>query len=220
MRTQRLQFDENLKELQAAIVQMGEKVDQAIELSVEALQTGDIQLAKRIVDEDVEINAMEEKIDNIGTRLIATQQPVARDLRRILIAFKISSDLERMGDLAVDIATTVIRLGENGLIKPIDDIMRMAELSRRMTTESIEAYTHENMDLAHSMAKLDDEVDQLHGRNMQELFGRMSADPSNLNKALLLAFISRYLERIADHATNIGESVVYLIQGKRPDLNQ
>lgn len=215
----RAQFDEYLKELQAAIIQMGEAVEKAIGQSVLSLKNSDLELAREVIRRDPEINAMEEKIDNIGTKLIATQQPVAKDLRRILIAFKIASDLERMGDLAVDVAKATLRLGESGLIKPIVDIMRMAEIAQQMTGESITAFTQENIDLAYKMSRLDDEVDHLHSRNLHELFS-MNLDPQNISKALLLAFVSRYLERVADHATNIGESVVYLAKGHRPDLNQ
>lgn len=220
MGTHRFQFEEHLKELQTAIIHMGERVEHAIEQSVAALGKADIRLAQEIIDFDPEINDMEHKIDSIGTKLIATQQPVAKDLRRILIAFKIAGDLERMGDLAVDIAKATIRLGENGLIKPLVDMMRMAELVQQMIGESIMAFTEENIDLAYKMAKLDDEVDHLHSRNMHELFAFIVNDPQSINKAILLAFVSRYLERAADHATNIGESVVYLVKGKRPDLNQ
>lgn len=216
----RKQFEESLKELKLAIIQMGDEVESAIASAVQSLNNGDVKLAKDIVDKDIEINALEEKIDTIGTRLIATQQPVAKDLRRILIAFKISSDLERMGDLAVDIAKSTIRLEGGAPIKPLVNILRMAELACQMTGESIQAYTDENMDLAYKTASVDDEVDDLHSRNMHEVFAMIAGEPSSINKAMPLAFVSRYLERIADHATNIGESVVYLVKGKRPDLNQ
>jgi len=216
----RIQFEGYLNELKEAIILMGEQVEHAIEQSVQALRDRDMALAEQVIQGDTMINEMEERIDNIGTRLIATQQPVAKDLRRILIAFKIASDLERMGDLAVDVAKAAIRFGEDGFIKPIVDIVRMAELAGQMTRESIHAFTGENIDLAYKMAKLDDEVDELHSRNMQELFAYIAADQKVINQALLLAFVSRYLERMADHATNIGESVVYLVKGKRPDLNQ
>lgn len=220
MRAHRNQFNVHLKQLADAIIQMGESVEQAIGNSVEALQKCDLELARQVIDHDPDINAMEERIGEIGTTLIATQQPVAKDLRRILIAFKIAGDLERMADLAVDVAKAAIRLGPNGLIKPLVDIPRMAEIVRQMTNESIQAFTRENIDLAYKMASLDDEVDHLHSRNMQELFLQGAGDAGRIGKAMQLAFVSRYLERIADHATNIGESVVYLVKGKRPDLNQ
>jgi phosphate transport system protein len=220
MMSSRSQFEESLKELSAAIIHMGERVEKAIHLSVESITSGNLTSAHIVISQDYEINALEENIDNIGTALIARQQPVAKDLRRILISFKIANDLERMADLAVDVAKAAVRLGENQSLKLITDITRMAELTEQMTRESIIAFTEENIDLAYKMAQMDDEVDSLHSKIMHELFTHIVSDPQSVNKAMLVGFVSRYLERIADHATNIGESVVYLVRGKRPDLNQ
>ncbi len=219
MPTNRQQFDSHLSELRTELIRMSSMVEKAILESVQSLKQSDLDLARKVIEADSNINAMEEKIDEIGTRLIATQQPVAKDLRRILIAFKMASDLERMGDLAVDIAKVTQRIGQEPLIKPLVDIPRMAEIVQAMTADSISAYIDENVDLAYKMAKMDDDVDQLHGQIMRELFGYMVENPQTVNQALLLCFVSRYLERMADHATNIGESVVYLVKGKRPDLN-
>jgi phosphate transport system protein len=215
----RQQFDSNLKELRTALIDMGGKVEEAIMLSVKSLKDMDLDLAKQVIAGDPSINAIEEKIDEIGTRLIATQQPVAKDLRRILIAFRMASDLERMADLAVDIARVTERIGHDELIKPLVDIPRMAEIVQLMTNESIRAYIDENVDLAYKSAKMDDEVDHLHSQILRELFVFMVENPKTVNQAMLLSFVSRYLERAADHATNIGENVVYLVKGKRPDLN-
>jgi phosphate transport system protein len=220
MPTQRQQFDSHLKDLRTALIDMGGKVEKAILDSVKSLKESDLALAERVIEGDQNINRLEEKIDDIGAHLIATQQPVAKDLRRILIAFKMASDLERMADLAVDIAKVTQRIGEQGLIKPLVDIPRMAEIVQLMTNESIASYIDENVDLAYKMAKMDDEVDHLHSQILHELFSLMANNPETVNQALLLCFVSRYLERMADHATNIGESVVYLVKGTRPDLNQ
>ncbi|GAA3401565.1 phosphate signaling complex protein PhoU [Paenibacillus hodogayensis] len=219
MMTKRHNFDASLNELRKELIDMGGKVERAIHLSVESLKAGNLALAREVIAGDAELNAMEERIDDIGTRLIATQQPVAKDLRRIIIAFRMASDLERMADLAVDVAKVTLRIGEEPLIKPLVDIPRMAEIARQMTIDSIEAYVREDVDLAYRMAKMDDDVDQLHSQIMRELFGFMVENPRTVNQSLLLCFVSRYLERMADHATNIGESVVYLVTGKRPDLN-
>ena len=220
MAAQRTQFEEVLKELRIAIIQMGREVEKAIALSVRSLHESNVELAQQVITRDPEINAMEERIDDIGSKLIATQQPVAKDLRRILIAFRIAADLERMADLAVDIAKTTIRLGDSGLIKPLENILKMAALASQMTEESITAYTEENIDIAYKTAKLDDEVDELHSMNMHEIFSVAAADLLVINQAMMLAMVSRYIERIADHATNIAEDVVYLVKGSRPDLNQ
>ncbi|PDO11433.1 MAG: phosphate transport system regulatory protein PhoU [Candidatus Reconcilbacillus cellulovorans] len=218
--SRRPQFDDELGELRDRLVAMGKEVEQAIDDAVRSLKTQNGQLARRVVDGDVRINAMEVEIDETASRLIATQQPVAKDLRRILAAFKMAGDLERMADLAVDIAKVTIRIGSQPLVKPLIDIPRMAEIVRRMTAESIAAYIDENVDLAYKMAQLDDEVDQLHSQVMREMFAYMVENPKSINQAMLLCFVSRYLERMADHATNLGESVVYLVRGERPDLNQ
>ncbi|MDT9724815.1 phosphate transport system regulatory protein PhoU [Xylanibacillus composti] len=220
MNTNRQQFDEQLNTLRSALVEMGRMVEEAILNSVKSLKETDLELAQQIVNQDVAINEIEEKIDEIGTTLIATQQPVAKDLRRILVAFKISSDLERMGDLAVDIAKVVMRIGNEELVKPLVDIPRMAEIVQLMISESIQSYMEENVDLAYKMAKMDDEVDNLYSQILRELFVFMVDNPKTVNQSLQLCFVSRYLERMADHATNIGESVVYLVRGHRPDLNQ
>lgn len=220
MVTQRNQFDANLQELRNALIEMGKQVEQAIADSVQSLKDANMGLAHQVIDNDRNINQMEEKIDQIGTTLIVTQQPVAKDLRRILVAFKMSGDLERMADLAVDIAKVTIRVGNEGLIKPLHDIPRMAEIARQMISESIMAYVHENVDLAYKMAKMDDEADHLYSQILQDLLAIMAQNAKVTNQVMLLSFVSHYLERMADHATNIGESVVYLVKGKRPDLNQ
>lgn len=212
-------FDSHLKELREAIIRMGTMVQEATRDAVKSLKDGDEKLARQVIDGDEEMNRMEDKINEIGIALIATQQPVAKDLRRIIIAFRMASDMERMGDLAVDIAQITLHTSREGLLKPLVDIPRMAEIVQDMINDSIRAYVDENVELAYKMARMDDEVDQLHGQILREMFSYIVENPRSVNQALQLCFVSRYLERMADHATNIGESVVYLVQGKRPDLN-
>ncbi|MBW4082311.1 phosphate signaling complex protein PhoU [Paenibacillus sp. S150] len=216
----RKEFDKDLEELRSLLQQMAEHVTDALEGAVLALQTLDTVRAQEIVKADLRLNAMEDRIMEIGSRLIITQQPVAKDLRRIIVAFKISSDLERMGDLALDVAKVTMRIQGQQLIKPLVDIPRMAEIVTRMTTEAIQSYLDENTDLAYKMAQDDDQVDQLYSSMINELYAYMVEKPEFLNQSMLLTLVGRYIERIADHATNIGESVVYLVTGKRPDLNQ
>lgn len=215
----RVQFDAYLDELRQAIITMGKEVEQAIQRSVTSLRTVDVELANSVIENDQKINDMEENIEEIGTRLIATQQPVAKDLRRIIIAFRMANDLERMADLAVDIAKVTLRIQHEELIKPLVDIPRMAEIVQIMINDSIHSYINEDVQLAYKMAQMDDEVDQLHSQILRELFTYIMEAAKHVNQALQLCFVSRYLERVADHATNIGESVVYLVQGRRPDLN-
>lgn len=216
----RKEFDQDLEELRELLRQMGEHVEQALKESVTALKGLNSTLAKEIIARDIELNQMEEEVMEIGSRLIVTQQPVAKDLRRILVAFKISSDLERMGDLAIDIAKVTTRLEGQKLIKPLVDIPKMADLVDAMIKESLQSYLDENTDLAYKMAKDDDEVDHLYSQMIRELYGYMIEHPDSLQQAIHLTLVGRYIERIADHATNIGESAVYLVTGHRPDLNQ
>lgn len=216
----RIEFDQGLKEISKLLQEMGSRVGQALTDSMNALKDGDVETGRRIVKADSELNQLEERIGEIGSKLIATQQPVAKDLRRILIAFRISSDLERMGDLSVDIAKVVIRLDGQELMKPLIDLPRLAQFVNIMIHESLQSYIDENVDLAYKMAKDDDQVDALYSQILQELFSLMVENPKTVNQAMLLSFVGRYIERIADHATNIGESVVYLMTGKRPELNQ
>lgn len=219
MMIQRKEFDQDLGEMKRLLTEMGTRVGTALSDSMRTLERIDADAARNIVHSDTELNELEDKINEIGARLIATQQPVAKDLRRILIAFRISSDLERMGDLSVDIAKVVIRLEGQTLIKPLLDLPRMADVVLTMIRESIQSYVDENMNLAYKMAKDDDEVDELYSQTLRDLMTIMIDHPETINQAMLLSFVGRYIERIADHATNIGESVVYLITGKRPDLN-
>ncbi|MFP4974360.1 phosphate signaling complex protein PhoU [Paenibacillus sp. CN-4] len=216
----RKEFDKDLEELRSLLQQMGDHVTDALEGAILALQNLDVERAQAIVKADAELNAMEDQIMDIGSRLIITQQPVAKDLRRIIVAFKISSDLERMGDLALDVAKVTMRLQGQQLIKPLVDIPRMAELVNVMTREAITAYLDENTDLAYKMAQDDDQVDHLYSAMINELYAFVTEKSDNASQAMLLMLVGRYIERIADHATNIGESVVYLVTGKRPDLNQ
>ena len=218
--TVRKEFDHGLENLHQWIVEMGNFVEKALAEAVGALKDVDTKRATEVIEADHELNAMEEKIMELGARLIATQQPVAKDLRRILSAFRIASDLERMGDLSVDIAKTVLRLEGQPLIKPLIDLPRMAEIVATMTYESIQSFINENVDLAYKMAKDDDQVDALYGQITRELMMLMMENPRNIAQASLLSFVSRHLERFGDHATNIGESVVYLVTSERPDLNQ
>ncbi len=216
----RIGLDQDLEELRSLLLRMGQHVIEALEGAITALHTLDTVKAQQIVKDDALLNAMEDQIMDIGSRLIVTQQPVAKDLRRIIVAFKISSDLERMGDLALDVAKVTMRLQGQQLIKPLVDIPNMAAIVKVMITEAITSYLDENTDLAYKMALDDDKVDHLYGQMITELYAYLSAHPESSSQVMLLTLVGRYIERIADHATNIGESVVYLVTGKRPDLNQ
>jgi phosphate transport system protein len=215
----RRELDVGLNQLQDMLADMGKRVERALEAAMASLVHIDVVRARQVVSEDPVLNQIEEHISEMGAKLIATQQPVAKDLRRILAALKIASDLERMGDLAVDVAKAAIRLEGQTLIKPLIDLPRMAEMVKQMIADSIRAFTEENVDLAHKMAKDDDQVDYLFGVIFMDLASVMAENPRAISQCMLLCFVARYIERLADHATNIGESVVYLVTSKRPDLN-
>lgn len=212
-------FDANLKQLKEMLLQMGGLVEKALEDAVTSLEQMNVELAQTIVNNDVKVNDYENEIEGLSINLIATQQPVAKDLRKIIAAIKIASALERMGDLSVDIAKVTVRLNGQPLIKPLVDIPRMAEIAKKMVSDGLNSYVDEDVEKARSLAEMDDQVDKLYKEIINELFALMSKDPSTINQASQLAFVGRYIERIGDHATNIGESVIYLVQGKKPDLN-
>ncbi|WP_219838136.1 phosphate signaling complex protein PhoU [Paenibacillus sp. R14(2021)] len=215
----RKELDEGLEQLKSMLIEMGNRVDNVLGEAMSALEKLDTTAARRIIAADIELNRIEESIDLLGARMIATQQPVAKDLRRILIAFKMASDLERMGDLSVDIAKVVVRLDGQTHMKPLVDLPQMADIARQMIRESIESYVHENVNLAYKMAKDDDQVDALFSQVVGDLFALMMDNPKSITQASQISFVGRYIERIADYATNIGESVVFLVTGKRAELN-
>ncbi|WP_172252363.1 phosphate signaling complex protein PhoU [Saccharibacillus deserti] len=215
----RTDFDMGLNQLRELLIKMGTRMDEALKEAVESLKTADLVKAEEVIRRDGELNVLEEEILELGSQLIITQQPVAKDLRRIIVAFKISSDLERMGDLARDIAKVTVRLDGQTTVKPLVDIPHMAGIASSMISESLRSYMDENTDLAYKMAKDDDEVDELYGSMLRELYALLLEKPEAAPQMMLLQMVGRYIERIADHATNIGENVVFLVTGHRPDLN-
>jgi len=212
-------FDKALEELQQEILRMGSLVEQAIHDAVQSLAKQDVALADKVMAMDNLIDQLELDIEDKCTKLIATQQPMARDLRKIGTGFRIITDLERMGDHANDIAKTTIRLANDPLIKPLIDIPRMAGLAQKMVKDSLDSYVHFDVELARKMCGDDDNVDEIYSYIFDELIDIMKKDPSTIYQATHLLFVARYLERIADHATNIGEAVIYLVTGVRKELN-
>jgi phosphate transport system protein len=212
-------FDIALRQLQLKLLEMGERVQQAVRGAMDALKTLDPVKGQRVVDGDQDINLQENEIVDLCVRLIATQQPVAGDLRKIVAGMRIAGDLERMGDLAVDVAKTAVRLQGQPLIKPLVDIPRMAELCDQMVSDALHAYVQGNVALARKLAEQDDEIDHIYRKVVEDLFALSADEPDAVSQAMSLAFVGRYLERIGDHATNIGESVIYIVSGERSDLN-
>lgn len=214
----RSSLDEGLQELVNLLNGMGKEVERILVGTVETLKAIDHEQAVYWIGEDVKVNDYERRVDELCVKLIATQQPVAKDLRKVIAAMKIAADLERMSDLAIDIAKVVRRI-EGPLMKPLIDIPKMAEKAISMMQKGLAAYLKEDMDVAQELAHLDDEVDYLYSQVLRELIELMGRRPDTLNQGMYLSFVGRYIERIADHATNIGESVVYITTGERMDLN-
>ena len=204
--------------LNKLLKQMGNEVERILQGCIECLKSLDRTQAEFWIAEDHLVNDLERQVDDQCVRLIATQQPVAKDLRKIISAMKISTDLERMGDLAIGIAKVVRRI-EGPLCKPLVDIPRMAEMGLVMMRQGLEAYSNEDMILAQDLAVQDDVVDHLYNQIVRELLVIMSEKPEIIDQGMYLTFSGRYLERFADHATNIGENVIYIATAERKDLN-
>ena len=198
---------------------MGQEVERILQGCMESLIALDRAQAEFWIAEDQLINNFERQVDDQCVRLIATQQPVAKDLRKIISAMKISTDLERMGDLAIGIAKVVRRI-ERPLCKPLIDIPLMAEKALAMMRRGLEAYSNEDQLLAQGLAAQDDEVDHLYNQVVRDLLVIMSKNPEIIDQGMYLIFAGRYLERFADHATNIGENVIYIATAERKDLNK
>lgn len=211
----RQSYDHELETLRVEILRMGEIVGQAIEDAVQSLARQDGELARKVIAGDDLVDKMEMDIEDKCMVLIARQQPLARDLRIIGTGLKITTDLERMGDHAYDIARVTLRLANQPLIKPLVDIPRMARMAQRMLSDSLDAYTKMDIALAEQVCLADDEVDAIYDQVFRELLTYMMEDTRTISQATQLIFVGRYLERIADHATNIAEWVIYLVTGER-----
>lgn len=212
-------FEYELNILREKLIEIGSLGEIALSKSIDALEKQNIDQALNTIDEDTRIDHLDEEINDLAILLIAKQQPVAIDLRRIIVAIKISTDIERIADLAVNIAKATIRIGNEPLMKSISSIKKMHELALEMLSLSLQAYNEENVVLAKEVAKMDDQVDQLYGETIRDLLISMANEQESFNQINQLSFVCRDIERIADHVTNISEGVLYLVKGKRYDLN-
>jgi phosphate transport system protein len=207
-------FDDELKDLRERVLKLGCMVENAIRDSVKALVERDSSLATEVIRRDHVINALDVGIDEECVRLIALRQPLARDLRLITTAMKITTDLERMGDMAVNIAERAIELNEEPQLKPFVNIPKMAVLAQSMVRDALDAFVTGCSRLPYEVIKRDDEVDDLTVKNFEELLSFMIQDPKIIPLAIKRTYIAKYLERIADHATNIAEMIIYMCKGK------
>lgn len=207
-------FDEELAHLNGVVLQMGSLVEKAIKNSVQAVVERDDDIARSVIEGDHQVNTLDIEIDEESIRLIALRQPMAGDLRLITTAMKITTDLERMGDLAVNIAQRAIELNKEPVLKAYVDIPRMREIAQGMTRDALDAFVRRDMKLAKDVIMRDDEIDDLKHKILSELLFFMTENSSIICRAMRITFVAQSLERIADHATNIAEMVLYLIEGK------
>ena len=207
-------YEEDLKKLREDILYMGGLVEDQIQKAVKSLVDRDSPLAETIIQRDHEVNRLDVEIDDLCIRLLALHQPTARDLRFITTALKITTDLERIGDMAVNICERALELNRAPQLKPYIDIPRMAQISQRMIRESLDAFVREDTELALKVCKDDQEMDDLNSQIFRETVSFMIEDPHTIDRAMKIGFISKYLERIADHATNIAEMVIFLVKCK------
>lgn len=213
--TTRHNYDQELEGLRGEILKMGEAVSAAINDAVQSLAKQNEEMARKVIANDDIIDKMEIDIEDHCMVLIARQQPLARDLRVIGTGMKIATDLERMGDHAYDIANVTLRIANQPLLKPLVDIPRMAEMAQKMLNDALRAYVNLDTQLAEAVCHADDEVDYLYQQVFRELLTYMFEDPRTISQATQLIFVARYLERVADHATNIAEWIIYLATGQR-----
>lgn len=207
-------LDEELAELKTKLVHMASLAEDQIDKALAALVKRDSALAYRVIERDHEVNALDVEIDDDCIRLLALHQPAARDLRLVTTGMKISTELERISDLAENVCERTIELNEEPQLKPYIDIPRMGNLARIMVKESIDAFVKDDSALARKVLAHDDLVDELMEQIFRELLSFMIEDPHTISRAIRLSFIAKYIERVADHATNIAELVVYLVEGK------
>ena len=207
-------FDREIEHLKELLLRMGAMVEDSINESIRALLERDTAVAERVIAADTAIDQMELEIDHHTIELIAKMQPAAVDLRFVATAMKITPELERIADLAVDVCERAIELNREPPLKPLIDIPRLARMAQDMVRQSLDAFVRRDTALARQVIARDDEADLLTEQSFRELLTYMLEDSRNISRAIRLTFIGKYFERIADSATNICEMVVYLAEGK------
>lgn len=207
-------FEEDLSELKQKLLAMGSLVERALHQAIKALVERDAQLGLQVFEGEDAINMLQIEIDDRAMRLLALQQPMATDLRLIASAVKINNDLERIGDLCVNIAQRVLSLINQPPISPMIDLPRMAALAEKMLHDGLDAFVNRNADLARNVLESDDKVDRLRDDIFQELVRFMTSHPDAVQRGIDLLLISRNIERVADHATNVAEDVIYVVAGR------
>jgi phosphate transport system protein len=214
----RTAFHRKLREIQDEVLIMGSMVGKAIASSVEALKDRDLSLAHQVIGDDLKVNRKRFEIEEKCIQLVATQQPMASDLRIIIAVLNIISEMERVGDHAEGIAKIVIMIGDEPPLKPLVDIPRMTDKTIDMLRRSLDAFVKHDADAARKIAAEDDEVDNLYNQIFRELLTFMAEDPRTITRATRLIWVAHNLERSADRVTNICERVVYMVTGKMEEI--
>lgn len=206
--------DQDLEQIRKTLLRMGGVVERQIREAMQALVERDALRADAVIRMDDEVDDLQKEIDAQCSRMLALQQPMATDLRFLVATMKITTDLERMGDSAVNVAQAVAVLNEEPPLKPYIDLPRLAQITQEMVRDSLDSFVRRDARQALDVCKRDDEVDALYKQMFRELVTYMIEDPKNITRALHLLLIARNYERIADHATNIGEDVVFYVEGR------
>ncbi len=214
----RTTFHKRLREIQDDVLVMGSTVEKAISRSIEALKGRDLELAHQVIADDLKINEKRFDIEEKCIKLIATQQPMASDLRTIISVLSIMTDLERIGDHAEGIAKIVVMIGDEPPLKPLIDLPRMADKTTEMLRRSLDAFVQHDAAAARQIATEDDEVDHLYNQVFRELLTFMAEDPKTITRATRLIWVAHNLERSADRVTNICERVVFMVTGKMEEI--
>ncbi|WP_188453651.1 phosphate signaling complex protein PhoU [Virgibacillus oceani] len=215
----REQFQLDLKDMKEEIIQLAKYTEAALVSAVDALYNQDMALAEQIIEKDKDIDKKELDINNKAILLIAKQQPVAKDLRRLIIALKITTDLERMGDHAKNIANATIELGEHHLLTVHPAVRDMRDIAIEMVKVAVNAIRYEDISVAGKLSGMDDSMDNLYETIIREMLEETATNPEKVQYVMQMAFSARYIERFADHITNIGENILFLVKGESYNLN-
>lgn len=216
----RTAFVQSLQELQDGVMSLGSMTEKAIGRAIDSLKNQDSALAQRVVDEDKRINEARYQLEDACILLMATQAPMASDLRRITAVMQIATELERMADHAEGVAVLTLRTADEPLLKPLVDLPRMADIARELLLEALDAYVEDDAERAKQVARRDDEVDRLYEQVYRELLTFMISDPRTITRATHLLWVAHNVERIADRVTNICERVVFVVTGELEELNR
>jgi phosphate transport system protein len=212
-------FDQKYVAIRDNLLRLGQLLDAAIDRSITALKNQDQALARQIIADDAAINDLRFEVEEECLALIATQQPAASDLRSVITAMNLVNDMERMADHAAGIAKTIIRMGDEPLLKPLVDIPRMANYARDMLKRALDAFLTHDAEAARAIAAEDDEIDRLYKAIFDELLGIMARDPGTISRGTYLLWCAHNLERIGDRVTNIAERIIFMTTGTMQELN-